>query len=212
MKIVSINLGTRGTIKVGKSETATGIDKAAVESTVQISEVGLEGDYIADLERHGGRDQAVYLYSMEDYTWWSVELDQELAPGMFGENITLSTFEADELRIGDRFKIGEVILEVTFGRVPCATFGAWMNDPTFVKRFVTANRPGVYTRVISEGTIQLNNTVELIPTAADAPTVGELFELFHTREKDVDLMRSALNFPIAERAVSAFKFWLDEVE
>ena len=89
-----------------------------------------------------GPDQALYLYSAEDYAWWAGELGAPPAPGTFGENLTLSSFGPVEVRIGDRFRVGAALVEATAPRIPCATFATRMGEPDWVKRFAAARRPG----------------------------------------------------------------------
>lgn len=103
-----------------------------------------------DTDRPAGPDQAVYLYSTEDYAWWEGELGRRLEPGLFGENLTVSSFGSDELRIGDRFVVGDVVLELTSCRIPCDVFAARMNEPQWIRRFRDARRPGAYARRLAE--------------------------------------------------------------
>lgn len=134
MRLVSINLGRPGPLQIGPRPTTTGIHKNPVEAA-QISTLGLVGDHVADQEHHGGPDQAVYVYSAQDYDWWMEQLGEALLPGTFGENLTFSSFGAEPVRIGDRFRVGEVLLEITAPRIPCSTLAARMNDLEFVKKF-----------------------------------------------------------------------------
>lgn len=210
LRIVSVNIGTREPIRIGKETAETGINKQPTHCNVKIEKHGLVGDVIADKEHHGGADQAVYLYSLEDYAWWSITLQTDLSPGTFGENLTITGLDFASLRIGDRFQINDVLLEVTCGRIPCAKLASRMEDPTFVKRFAEAGRPGAYTRVLSMGAVQTNEQVSFIPTSENHPTVVELFEMWYAKDRDSALLRRGLAAPIAERARGAFEFWLGE--
>src|SRR5262245_53395610 len=134
MHITSVNVGQRQTIRRARSSGSTGIYKQPVEHA-QITEKSLVGDAICDTENHGGPDQAVYIYGEPDYAWWSSELGRALAPGTFGENLTVAGLESAQLNIGDRLRIGTALLEVTAPRIPCATLAARMGEPAFVKRF-----------------------------------------------------------------------------
>jgi MOSC domain-containing protein YiiM len=211
MHIVSINIGKSRSIRIGEKKVATGIYKHPTAEAVRITRYGLRGDSIMDKDNHGGADQAVYLYSAADYRWWSEQLDQEILAGTFGENLTLSTFGRQPLKIGDRFQINQALLEITFPRIPCSKLGARMNDPEFVKRFVEASRPGVYTRVLHPGVVQVNDPVTFIPASDDYPTVDEVFALYYARDRDPDLIRRGLAAPIGERDKEAFRAWLDDV-
>jgi MOSC domain-containing protein YiiM len=161
LRLLSVNLGTETPIEgAGKSGT-TGIFKRGVEGPVAVTPLGLAGDTISDTENHGGVDQAVYVYGASDYAWWSEELGRELQPGTFGENLTFSGLRSAECCIGDRFLVGSAILEVTAPRILCSTLNARMEDRMFVKRFMRAERPGLYCRVVRAGEVQAGQAVEL---------------------------------------------------
>ncbi len=200
IKVLSVNVGRRGSVQIGSKEVETGIHKLPERGGVRVTEQGLVDDVIVDVKHHGGPDQAVYLYSEEDYAWWAAELQWELEPGTFGENLTLSSFGPAPLRIGDRFQIGEVLLEVTFPRIPCATLAARVGDSGFVKRFARARRPGAYTRVLQTGRVAANDAVTLLPTPDGHPSLVEMFDLWYAKEYDPALLRRALAAPLSERA------------
>src|SRR5262249_8706299 len=113
MHITSLNLGHERAIKNGKPSGKTGIYKLPTTDTVFVSADGLAGDVICDTANHGWRDQAIYIFGQPDYDWWSRELGQELAPGTFGENLTISGLESAPLSIGDLLHVGAVTLQVT---------------------------------------------------------------------------------------------------
>jgi len=210
MQILSINSGKAATITVGQRVATTGIFKLPIAGQVHVSTQGLVGDTVVDAVYHGGPDQAVYLYSAEDYAWWEAELQRPLPFGTFGENLTLSSFGPQPLRVGDRITINAVLLEVTFPRIPCSILGARMNDATFVQRFIQARRPGAYTRVLATGDLQMNDQATLESAPTSYPTLTELFDLWHGRERNPDLLRKGLNAPIAERPRAIFQQWLEQ--
>jgi MOSC domain-containing protein YiiM len=142
MLLVSANIGRLRRELLSGRELETAIVRQPVEGPVVVGPLGLEGDEVADRENHGGPDQALYLYTAEDYAWWSAQLGHDLAPGTFGENLTVAGFESAALAVGDRLRIGDALLEVTAPRIPCATFAARMGDPQWVKCFARADRPG----------------------------------------------------------------------
>lgn len=210
MEVTSLNIGKREKIWVGNNVRETGIYKQPSSASLKVARQGFAEDVVADPGSHGGPDQSVYLYSQEDYDWWTKTLQRELPPGTFGENITLSSFGAAPLKIGDHFQVNAVLLEITFARIPCAKLGARMGDPGFVKQFVQARRPGVYARVLATGELRVGDVVTLIPTSEDHPTAIELYDLWHTRERNPALIQRGLQAPIAERARAAFHSWLDK--
>ncbi len=160
MKLVSINIGQSGILESSLYQKPTGIQKRSVP-TAQVSSLGVAGDYVADQKYHGGPDQAVYVYTMPDYDWWTATLETPIAPGTFGENLTISQLESATLCVGDRLQIGALVLEVAAPRIPCVTLAAQMSDPQFVKRFKSAERPGAYCRVITPAGVQTGDAVTL---------------------------------------------------
>ena len=143
MKLTSINIGVEREASATLA-VATGIYKAPAQGPVEIRTLGIPTDVIVDVKHHGGVDQAIYIYTAEDYAWWSQELGRELPPGVFGENLTIAGLESAPALAGDRLQIGEVTLEVTCPRMPCRVFAARMGDPHFIERFRAGERPGLY--------------------------------------------------------------------
>jgi MOSC domain-containing protein YiiM len=209
MHITSINIGQPEIIQSGNKEVTTGIFKYPVEGRVTINTNGIIGDVVADTKHHGGKDQAVYLYSEEDYTWWAKELHREMPFGLLGENLTISSFGNEPLRVGDCLRINTILLEITFPRIPCAKLGVKMGDAAFVKHFVQARRPGAYARVLETGDAQVGDKVEILPSSNNFPTVIELYDLWYAQKRDQALLNRGLEAPIAERAKSAFQLWLE---
>jgi MOSC domain-containing protein YiiM len=210
MQVLSVNIGKIEVLPQGKKQTKSGICKYPVSGPLPVSELGLDGDKIADKRYHGGPDQAVYLYSREDYAWWENQLGRSLPFGIFGENITLSNFGPQPARIGDVWQLGNVTLQLTAPRIPCATLAARMGDPSFLKAFVKANRGGAYARVLQPGTVQAGDAANPTTACSEAPAIDELFELFHQSPKDRELMRRALDHPLAERIRATLEKWLEK--
>ena len=159
VEIVSVNVGQPQDIRLGKHHSLSGIDKRPVSGRVEVGGLGLEGDHILSRKHHGGPDQAVYLYSLDDYAAFAEVVGGLPAPGRFGENLTVSGLESAAVRIGARLSIGGVLLEVTAPRIPCATFAAHMGDAGFVKVFRNMRRPGLYARVLKPGEVGVGDTV-----------------------------------------------------
>jgi MOSC domain-containing protein YiiM len=198
MKLLSVNVSGSKAIERGGKSGKTGIFKESVAGPVRVGVLGLEGDTQVDSDNHGGKDQAVYLYSMDDYIWWSEQLGSALEAGTFGENLTLSSLP-DPLYIGDRLEIASVILEVTAPRIPCSTLAARMNDLAFVKKFARAAKPGVYTRVIQTGFVQGGDKVNYLRGKYDVTTLEE-FHMFYQKVQAIEDIERLLATPIAERS------------
>ncbi len=200
MQLISVNIGHEQPIQNAKASGKTGIYKRPVDTPVQVTANGLMYDVICDTPNHGGVDQAVYVYGTPDYLWWSQSLGYTLEPGTFGDNLTITELASAQLSIGDRLHLGNVILEITAPRIPCVTLARRMNDPAFVKRFRAAERPGVYCRVMNEGTIQVGASVTYEPYQGATVTVIELFRDAFASDRDEATIRRQLAAPIAIRA------------
>ena len=212
LNVLSVNVGSLQHVTIQGQSVPTGIVKKPTLKQVQVTVDGLEADVIADPVHHGGWDQAVYVYSSEDYDWWYKELGEPLEVGRFGENLLLSSFGEEPLKIGDRMRINDVLLEITGPRVPCGKLAARMGDTGFIKRFRDAKRPGAYARVLEEGTIQITNPFEIIRTKQPYPTVLDVYTCWFQKEKDPELLETWLDAPLAIRLRERVEFWLGTVK
>lgn len=139
----------------------TAIDKRAVPGPVKVNKLGLHGDVQADRKHHGGVDQAIYAMCHQEILHWEESLGRAIPFGCFGENLRVDG-PVDDLEIGARVRIGNVVLEATGTRNPCATFARWMGRPTMVKDFSRRERSGVYFKVLRTGTIEAGENMEAI--------------------------------------------------
>jgi MOSC domain-containing protein YiiM len=200
MQLISINIGQEQTLTRPNRSEQTGIFKRPAAGPVQITPDGLPGDFIGDSKNHGGPDQAVYVYGAADYDWWSKELNRELAPGTFGDNLTISELASADFSIGDRLHIGDaVILEVTAPRIPCGTLAGRMGIPTFVKQFRAAERPGLYCRVIAAGAVQAGDQVRVEKYSGATVTLLENYRDFYEPKLTESAIQRFLDAPIAIR-------------
>ena len=212
MKIISVNVGQPTALQVGQRTTVTGIRKHPVPGRVRVGADGLEGDHVLNRKHHGGPDQAVYVYTREDYDAWEDLLGRPLEPGSFGENVVVGGLESAPVRIGERFALGEVVLEVTAPRIPCGTLGARMEDAGFVKRFAQMGRPGFYARVLQEGEIGKGDEVTRTPAPDTAPTIGEIFAAWYADGRDPATLRPWLDAPLGVRLRADIQKWLTKAE
>ena len=200
MNLISVNLGQERTLQRKGRVEQTGIFKFPTNEAVKITKLGLEGDVIVSKKDHGGPDQAVYVYGTADYEWWSKELGREIAPGTFGENLTISELESAHFNVGDYLHLGEVTLQVSAPRIPCGTFAARMDDSQWVKRFRHAERPGLYCRVIREGFVKTGEIVSMENYTGETISILQMFRDYYERDKSEETLRRHLNAPIAIRA------------
>lgn len=201
----SVNIGTPRPIPAKSSMTGIYKEPVPDDLEVEIGKQGLEGDAIIDRKHHGGVDQAVYLYFADDYAWWSRTLERDIAPGTFGENLTIGGVEGRSVCVGDRFEIDDVVLEVTSHRTPCSVFAARMGSPAWVKQFFRAGRPGAYCRVIEAGRVKPGEPVIHVPFAGDRITVSQLLALEGVRDIEPELMQRVLKTPVHYKMRAEFE-------
>ena len=195
LKILSVNVGKAVPFE-HTAPKVTGIFKKPQTGPIHIGAHGLEGDAICDLKHHGGLDQAVYLYGQPDYDFWSAEIGRELEPGTFGENLTIAGLESASINLGDRFVLGSLVMEVNSPRIPCRTFAARMDDKFFAKKFLAANRPGIYCRVLGEGPVQAGNVLTHVPFEGEQISVIELNETWNRMDMEPHEMQRLLATPV----------------
>ena len=213
-RIVSVNLAVPEANPV-KGVGVTGINKRPVDRLVAVRapgpkttglHSGLVGDQIFDIEHHGGDDQAVYAYAREDYDWWQVRLSRPLANGLFGENQTTEGVDVNGAVSGERWVIGpRLVLQPTFGRIPCVTFQRTMGEPRWVKTFTRINRPGAYLRVLEPGEVWAGDPVTVADRPAHAVTIAQAFRAYMTEPQllpelvEIDGLPDDLRQTLAER-------------
>ena len=169
-RLLSVNVGRPRAVETRRRTVVTAIWKSPVEGRVAVRGVNLAGDAQADRSVHGGPDKAVYAYAIEETREWEGEVGRVLGPGAFGENLTVEGIDVSGALIGERWRVGTTLLEVAQPRVPCFKLGLRMGDPSFVKRFAQASRPGAYLRIVEEGELGAGDAVEV--DAASLPGHG----------------------------------------
>jgi MOSC domain-containing protein YiiM len=158
-RVLSVNVGRPRLLDTGRRSVLTAIWKSPVEGRVPVRGVNLEGDEQADRSVHGGRDKAIYAYAIEETRAWEAEGGRELGPGAFGENLTTAGIDVSGALLGERWRIGTTVLEVVQPRLPCFKLGLRMSDPSFVRRFARASRPGAYLRIVEEGDLGAGDAI-----------------------------------------------------
>ncbi len=178
MKVVSVNVGEPRPVTYRGKTVHTSIWKHPVAGPVAIVGDNLVGDRQADLRVHGGRDKAIYGYPAEHYPWWGERLPgADLGWGAFGENLTVEGLLEDQVRIGDRFRIGEAELTVTQPRTPCFKLGIKFARPQLVKEFLRAERSGFYFAIVAPGPIAAGDPITLLHTDPASLTVTDLVRI-----------------------------------
>lgn len=201
---MSVNLAVPEA-STAKAVGITGINKRPVDVPVLVRSPGpktsglgsgLVGDQIFDTAHHGGDDQAVYAYAREDYDWWEAALGRSLAGGLFGDNLTTVGVDVNGAVIGERWQVGpDLVLQATFGRIPCATFQAKMAEPQWIKRFTREARPGTYFRVVEPGEIQAGDEVSVTHRPKHGVTIAEAFRAWTLEPQLLPRLLEAVEAP-----------------
>ena len=194
MKITSTNIAKPTTIIWNGNKVTTGIYKKPVDNTILLGNQGVIGDEISDKNVHGGEFKACYLFSTEHYGYWKKlypNLDWEW--GMFGENLTVSGLNEKEIHIGDIYKIGSTLVQVTQPREPCFKFGVKFGASEALKQFIDHGYSGTYIRILEEGYVKSGDTIELVEKAKNSISTWQLFDLLYNKEKNQDHIKLILN-------------------
>jgi MOSC domain-containing protein YiiM len=184
----------------------SGIDKRPVDGRVAVHELGLDGDVQVNRKHHGGEGQAVYAYAQEDADWWSAELGRELPPGRFGENLRTTGLDLTGALLGEQWRIGTALLEVTAWRTPCANFARFWDVPDLVKRFAAHGATGAYLRVLETGEIGAGDPVDIVVRPDHGITVGTAFRIAMTQKHRLPELAPALRYlPVRSQPTLAAK-------
>lgn len=157
---------------VGGKQDLTAIDKRPATGPVDVGHPGLAGDAHCDTAHHGGDGKAVYAYAQEDADWWAKDLGRELPPGRFGENLRTRGLDVTGALLGERWRIGTTLLEVSCPRTPCLSFQGFWGVSKLIKRFIAYGAPGAYLRVLEVGQIRAGDPVEITYRPPHEVTLG----------------------------------------
>src|SRR5674476_356760 len=183
-RLHSVNLARGRPNPDKRSAAMTGIEKIPTSEPVLVRAPGrrndgpgsgLVGDMVGDRLNHGVDKQAVYAYAREDLDYWETVLGRDIRGGMFGENLTTSGVDVNGALIGERWRIGEVVLQVTVPRIPCGTFRAWIAERGWLRTFAQAAVPGTYLSVVSPGYVRAGDQVTVVHRPARGVTVPQVF-------------------------------------
>jgi ferredoxin-NADP reductase/MOSC domain-containing protein YiiM len=196
MKLISVNVSLPKTVSHQGRRVSTGIYKEPVTGRVMVRKLNVDGDGQGDLLVHGGVYKAVYMYDIENIFYWREVLGrQDLNYGHFGENFTVEGMPDDRIHIGDVFRIGSVLLEVTQPRVPCFKLEMKMGLPGFSRQFLASGRLGFYCRVMEEGEVGAGDSIERIQVGPEKITVWEFARLYYFDTHNLEKIRRLLRIP-----------------
>jgi ferredoxin-NADP reductase/MOSC domain-containing protein YiiM/ferredoxin len=195
-KLVSVNVGLPKDVEWRGQRVHTGIWKFSVDGARTVRRLNVDGDGQGDLGGHGGEHRAVFVYQTSSYDFWARTLGRaDFTLGQFGENFTVEGLPDDEVRIGDRYRIGSASFEVTQPRVTCYRVGIRMNDPQMPARLVAEGRPGFYFRVLEEGDVAAGDEIVLLSRDPASVSVAEIDALLYRPGPDPVKIRKALGVP-----------------
>src|SRR5690348_12218006 len=195
-RLLSVNVGLPRNVTWSGKTVRTGIWKSPVEGRRMVRKLNIVGDGQGDLAGHGGEQRAVFVYQMESYHYWERFLGRnDFSYGQFGENFTVEGLADDDVCIGDRYRIGDALFEVTQPRVTCYRVGIRMNEPAMPTLLVARHRPGFYFRVLEEGLVQAGDRIEKVSEGPERLTVAGVDGLLYLPNKSRALLERALRVP-----------------
>jgi MOSC domain-containing protein YiiM len=196
MKLVSVNVSLPKRVEYEGRHVTTGIYKEPVAGRVRVGAHNVEGDGQADLSVHGGSHKAVHAYDLESYEYWQEELGRDdLGHGHFGENFTVRGMTDDSVYIGDTFRIGTALFEVSGPRTPCYKLEMKMGLPGFSRKFVRSGRSGFYFRVLEEGEVGAGDPVERVKVGPEQVSVREFVHTFYFDKDNREKIQQILRIP-----------------
>ena len=195
-RLLSVNVGLPRDVTWSGKTVRTGIWKSPVEGRRMVRKLNIVGDGQGDLAGHGGEQRAVFVYQMESYHYWERFLGRnDFVYGQFGENFTVEGLPDDEVCIGDRYRIGDAIFEVSQPRVTCYRIGIRMNEPRMAALLVAHHRPGFYFRVLQEGEVGAGDDIVKMVDGPERITVAEVDGLLYLPEHSRKELQRALRVP-----------------
>jgi ferredoxin-NADP reductase/MOSC domain-containing protein YiiM len=195
-RLLSVNVGLPRDIAWKGRTVHTAIWKDPVPGRCRARRLNLEGDGQGDLAGHGGEQRAVYVYQIESYRYWQDQLHRtDFIDGQFGENFTIEGLGDDEVCVGDRYRIGRAVFEVTQPRVTCYRVGIRLNEPRMPALLTSSGRPGFYCRVLQEGDVGAGDDIVKVGEVAERMTVAEINALLYSPNHPRDRLECALRIP-----------------
>ena len=196
MRLLSVNVGGPREVEWNGKAVRKAIWKEPVQGPRMVRRINIDGDDQADRLAHGGEHRAVFVYQIDSYRYWERELGRDdFSYGQFGENFTVEGLADDEVCIGDRYRVGEALFEVTQPRVTCYRVGIRMNEPAMPTLLVAHHRPGFYLRVLEEGLVQAGDEIEKVMDGPEQLTVADIDALLYLPNKSHALLERALRVP-----------------
>src|SRR3954452_24706852 len=191
--LVSVNVGLPADVPWQGLTVRTGIWKSPVDGPRMVRRLNIDGDGQGDLDGHGGEQRAVLVYQLDSYRYWREHLGRpDLTAGDFGENFTVDGLADDEVCVGDRYRIGDAVFEVSQPRGTCYRLGTRVGEPRLPARFVSHRRPGFYMRVLTEGHVQAGDAIVKLASGPESLTVADVDGLLYLHDHPREDLARAL--------------------
>lgn len=192
-ELKNLSIGLPKKMKYGTDkEMDTGICKETIEE-VFLTKDGFRGDGVADLRHHGGLDRAVCVYPHEHYSLWEQEFNKPLPSSAFGENITVTNMLEQNVHIGDIFRLGDAVIQITQGRIPCSTITKRTDMPPLLKRMVETGFTGYLCRVLEEGSVRKYSTITLVESHPKQVSILFANQIYFHHPKDIEGIKKVLD-------------------
>ncbi len=196
MKVISTNIGNPTTITWKGKVEQTGIFKYPTSEALFLGKTDVLKDTVIDRKNHAGTNKACYLFSADQYPYWKKLYTQlEWDWGMFGENLTIAGLNEDEIRIGDIYKTGGALVQISQPREPCYKLGVRFGTQEILKQFIDRAFPGTYVRILQEGEVKTTDELLLVERSKNTLTVKQFYELLYVKKKDLEIVKLAINNP-----------------
>ena len=175
---------------INGEQQQTGIFKKPTNEAIYLDKEEVKGDEISNRQVHGGKYKACYLFSADYYSHWeNLYPHLEWHYGMLGENLTVEDLDERQLHVGDIFKVGSALVQITQPREPCTTFAAKMGTADIMEQFIAHGRPGTYVRVLKTGYVTVGDTVELVEKAKNSVSIFDFFKIIFERDKNQEHLK-----------------------
>lgn len=195
-RLLSVNVGLPRDVAWQGRTVHTAIWKEPAQGRRMVRRLNIDGDGQGDLAGHGGEHRAVFIYQIESYRYWQSQLGRtDFTYGQFGENFTVEGLPDDEVCVGDRYRVGSALFEVTQPRVTCYRVGIRMNEPKMPALLVAHDRPGFYFRVLEEGEVQAGDEIVRVTQGPEHMSVAEANALLYKSSHPADRLEQALRIP-----------------
>ena len=212
MKVIATNIGKPTTITWNGKEVQTGIFKYPTQEALFLGKTNVQKDTVIDRKHHGGENKACYLFSADFYPYWKSKYPfLKWNWGMFGENLTIEGLDESEIRIGDIYRIGSSLVQVSQPREPCFKLGVRFGNQDIIKQYIDHGHPGTYVRILETGKVRENEKLILVKKSKNPLTVQQFYSLLYAKEKDINLVNLAItNLALPDYKRDRLKKYLKE--